>query len=113
MRTLPLLLVIACTTTTALSEPPAVPAGPVPAAVPFKPEITMTMSLTSPAFDHGGAIPRVHTCQGEDRSPALRWSGVPEGTRSLTLIVGEQLLVAMDGPVLATAELVGTYQKST
>ena len=45
------------------------------------------LTLTTPAFDDGQPIPRSYTCDGEDRSPALRWSGVPERARSLALIV--------------------------
>ena len=45
------------------------------------------LSLTSPAFPEGGEIPAVHTCDGRDLAPALAWTGVPEGTRSLALIV--------------------------
>jgi phosphatidylethanolamine-binding protein (PEBP) family uncharacterized protein len=39
--------------------------------------------LQSNAFEHGEPIPRRHGCEGEDLSPPLAWSGVPEGTRSL------------------------------
>jgi Raf kinase inhibitor-like YbhB/YbcL family protein len=49
----------------------------------------MTFELTSPAFAAGGAIPRKYTCDGEDVSPPLRWSGAPAGTRSLALIVDD------------------------
>lgn len=49
----------------------------------------MTLSLASADFQHGGPIPAVHTCDGADTSPALSWSGVPEGTRSLVLIVDD------------------------
>jgi Raf kinase inhibitor-like YbhB/YbcL family protein len=45
--------------------------------------------LTSPSFDHMGEIPRRHTCEGKDVSPELRWSGVPDGARSLVLIVDD------------------------
>ena len=34
-------------------------------------------------------IPRRHTCEGEDVSPELRWSGVPPEARSLVLIVDD------------------------
>lgn len=47
------------------------------------------MQLTSPAFAHGGAIPARFTCEGADRSPALAWSGLPAGTKSLALIVDD------------------------
>lgn len=49
----------------------------------------MPLSLSSSAFDDGGAIPTEHTCEGTDISPPLRWSGIPEGTRSLVLIVDD------------------------
>lgn len=47
----------------------------------------MNFTLSSPAFEHGEAIPRRYTCDGDDISPGLEWSGDPEGTRSLALIV--------------------------
>jgi Raf kinase inhibitor-like YbhB/YbcL family protein len=43
--------------------------------------------LTSPAFEEGQPIPRKHSCEGENASPQLSWSSVPEGARSLALIV--------------------------
>ena len=46
----------------------------------------MAIELTSSAFFEGQMIPRRHTCDGEDVSPPLAWSGVPEKTRSLALI---------------------------
>jgi Raf kinase inhibitor-like YbhB/YbcL family protein len=49
----------------------------------------MTMSLRSPSFDDGGVIPSKHTCEGADASPALTWSGVPAGAKSLALIVDD------------------------
>ncbi len=49
----------------------------------------MALALTSPAFSHEGAIPKLYTCQGKDISPALAWSGLPKGTRSLALIVDD------------------------
>ncbi len=43
------------------------------------------MKLTSPAFDHLAEIPRKFTCDGENVSPPLEWSDVPEGTQELVL----------------------------
>ena len=43
-------------------------------------------SLTSSAFAAGGTIPRLHTCDGDDVSPPLAWSGAPAGTKSLALL---------------------------
>lgn len=45
------------------------------------------MKLRSPAFRNGETIPSVHTCDGDDVSPALEWSDVPGGTLSLALIM--------------------------
>lgn len=49
----------------------------------------MTLTLTSPVFSDGGGIPILYTCEGRDHSPPLEWSGVPEGTQSLVLIVDD------------------------
>jgi Raf kinase inhibitor-like YbhB/YbcL family protein len=43
--------------------------------------------LTSAAFEEGQAIPVKHACDGENVSPGLSWSGAPDGSRSLALIV--------------------------
>lgn len=45
------------------------------------------MELRSQSFAEGEPVPKVHTCDGEDRSPPLAWSGAPAGTRSYALIV--------------------------
>lgn len=50
---------------------------------------SMTLRLTSPAFTDGGEIPEKFTCEGADVSPPLQWRGVPEGAKSLVLIVDD------------------------
>ncbi len=45
--------------------------------------------IRSAAFSEGGEIPTRYTCEGEDVSPALAWSGAPMGTRSLALVVDD------------------------
>jgi hypothetical protein len=52
-------------------------------------EFIMSLALTSPAFSHNGQIPKQYTCQGDDVSPALAWDDLPEGTKSLALIVDD------------------------
>jgi Raf kinase inhibitor-like YbhB/YbcL family protein len=54
------------------------------------PEAARSISVTSPAFHDGGSIPKRFTCDGEDVSPPLRWSGVPAGARELALVVEDQ-----------------------
>jgi Raf kinase inhibitor-like YbhB/YbcL family protein len=49
----------------------------------------MALTLTSPSFSHQGEIPTVHTCEGKGVSPALAWSGLPAGAKSLALIVDD------------------------
>jgi len=46
----------------------------------------MAITITSTAFTEGSMIPQDYTCDGEDISPPLAWSGVPDGTKSLALI---------------------------
>ncbi len=47
------------------------------------------MQLTSPDFVNGGRIPERFTCQGEDVSPNLYISDVPQEAKSLVLIVDD------------------------
>ena len=49
----------------------------------------MTLSLRSPAFPPAGAIPKECTCDGQDVSPPLEWSGAPPGTKSFALLVDD------------------------
>ncbi|SNQ62281.1 YbhB/YbcL family Raf kinase inhibitor-like protein [Candidatus Methanoperedens nitratireducens] len=45
--------------------------------------------ISSEAFKDGGTIPAVYTCDGRNISPALTWSGIPAGTKSITLIMDD------------------------
>jgi Raf kinase inhibitor-like YbhB/YbcL family protein len=47
------------------------------------------IQLRSPAFTHEGEIPTRYTCEGEDVSPELAWSGIPGEAKSLVLIVDD------------------------
>ncbi len=46
-------------------------------------------ALESTAFGNAQPIPPRYTCDGEDLSPALRWTDVPEAARSLALVVDD------------------------
>ena len=45
------------------------------------------LTVSSPAFAEGGTIPRRHTCDGENVSPPLAFSGLPPATVTLALLV--------------------------
>jgi hypothetical protein len=47
----------------------------------------MPLILTSHAFQNGQPIPKAHAQDGENKSPPLFWSGIPEGTKSFVLVV--------------------------
>ncbi len=49
----------------------------------------MSFALRTADFAHGASIPRTFTCDGEDRSPALEWSGAPTGTKAFALIADD------------------------
>jgi Raf kinase inhibitor-like YbhB/YbcL family protein len=44
------------------------------------------LSLSSGSFTHGEAIPSRHALEGENLSPPLSWSGLPDDTRSVALV---------------------------
>ncbi len=46
----------------------------------------MEIKITSSAFLEGGMIPKKYTCDGENISPQLAWTSVPDNAKSLTLI---------------------------
>jgi Raf kinase inhibitor-like YbhB/YbcL family protein len=50
---------------------------------------TATIKIGSPAFQEGGMIPERYSCYGDNISPPLSWEGVPEGTKSMALIVDD------------------------
>ncbi|MBO0855219.1 MAG: YbhB/YbcL family Raf kinase inhibitor-like protein [Nocardia sp.] len=64
-------------------------------------------SLTSPDFEHDAHLDIAHASKrvgGRDHSPALSWSGAPEGTAQYLLVV-EDVDVPMPKPVLHCAAL--------
>jgi Raf kinase inhibitor-like YbhB/YbcL family protein len=75
MRVLVLVLVLGAALATAAALAPAAAAG---------------LTVTTPDFANGGAIPPAQVfnqygCHGQNRSPALSWSGEPAGTRSFAV----------------------------
>lgn len=49
----------------------------------------MTFTLSSPAFQAGGTIPRRFTCDGANVSPALDWDGAPADAVAMALLVDD------------------------
>jgi Raf kinase inhibitor-like YbhB/YbcL family protein len=49
--------------------------------------LAAALTLSSPSFHSGAAIPRRYTCDGRNVSPPLRWTKPPRGTRALALLV--------------------------
>ena len=58
----------------------------------------MALKLESSVFSNGGSIPARYTCEGDDISPPLRWSGVPDAAESLVLIVDDPDAPDPDAP---------------
>jgi Raf kinase inhibitor-like YbhB/YbcL family protein len=52
-------------------------------------DAALALTLTSSAFEPGAQVPSQYGCEGADISPPLAWDGVPDGTKSLALIVDD------------------------
>jgi Raf kinase inhibitor-like YbhB/YbcL family protein len=66
------------------TAPQTQPAATQPAGEP-----TMKLTVRSSAFDAGKPIPKKHTGEGPDVSPALAWSRAPAGTVEYALIMDD------------------------
>jgi Raf kinase inhibitor-like YbhB/YbcL family protein len=64
-------------------------AGLLPLAV----SAATAMRLQSPAFGHTTRLPTQYTCDGTDLSPPLEWGPLPEGTKSLAIVVEDPTVV--------------------
>lgn len=68
-----------------------------PAPPPFSPtetsaaatENSMGLTVTSPAFVNRGRVPPLYTCDGADMSPPLAFGAVPNGAKSLALVMDD------------------------
>lgn len=66
------------------------PAGTDSAARPTSTsDVLITMKLTSSAFKNNELMPEKYGCKGEGVNPPLAISGIPEGTKSLVLVVDD------------------------
>jgi hypothetical protein len=57
--------------------------------LPGKDSNVMNMSIVSSSITHEHEIPARHTCDAQDTSPPISWTGVPTGAKSLVLIVDD------------------------
>jgi Raf kinase inhibitor-like YbhB/YbcL family protein len=52
-----------------------------------EPQVSATITVTSPDFAEGAAIPRADTCTGAGTAPEVRWTGMPPAAKSAALVV--------------------------
>lgn len=58
-------------------------------AIVSRKEKPMALTIESSAFRANAGIPRKYTCEGDDVSPPLAWSGAPDGAKSFALIIDD------------------------
>jgi hypothetical protein len=66
------------------------------------------MRLTSSAFADGAMIPRRFTCDGQNLSPPLAWTDVPDGARSLVLLAMIPMRQRAPGTIGLSMTFLGT-----
>lgn len=49
----------------------------------------MALQVSSSAFSEGQPVPEKYTCDGQNVSPPLKWSGAPANTRSFSVIADD------------------------
>lgn len=90
MRRLGLLAVLfaACGGGDSPADPdgPAVTDGPGETDGPTPDGPSGTFAITTPLYNEGGVIPLSMSCEGDNNSPQLDWTGVPANTQSLAII---------------------------
>lgn len=62
-----------------------------------------TMEVTSSSVDDDNRLLQGYTCEGQDTSPQISWSGAPDGTQSFVLIMEDPASDGGLGGVDATA----------
>ena len=63
-------------------------------------QFDMSIEVSSAKFNETRRIPRTYSCEREDVSPPIDWSGVPDGAVSLALLVDSDQLVREEVPDL-------------
>src|SRR5206468_8417613 len=85
----PLAVALAVTLASAASSSAACKSGATAAAAGVEVGDAAAFSLTSPAFAAGALIPKTFTCDADDVSPPLAWSGAPSTTKSWALVADD------------------------
>ena len=68
--------------------------GSDPADFDHKQSRLFEIEFSSPAFENDDLIPAKFTCHGENVSPPLRWSDVPQNSRSIAIVMDNTYLSA-------------------
>ena len=79
-----------CTSPSTPEQPgPVVPAreATVPPVQGTSPPGSLTLNVGD--LSSGSQLPDINTCKGASESPAVSWDGIPEGTKSLVLILDD------------------------
>lgn len=87
MTALAAVLLVGCGRTTGGTATSVAPPSATTTPATITPE--STMQISSPAFAQGEVIPSRFTCEGDDTSPELRITGIPQEAKSLVLIVDD------------------------
>lgn len=80
---------LAASASSVLAEPPPGLVSPGSPGVATESSAAGELVLRSESFAAGEAIPAEHTCDDADRSPALSWDGVPEGTKAFAIVMDD------------------------
>lgn len=49
-----------------------------------------TIRFATPSFSDGAAIPATYTCDGENKNPGISWANVPDGAKSLVVLMEDR-----------------------
>ena len=63
-------------------------------------QLDMSIEVSSTKFNETRRIPRTYSCERDDISPPIDWSGIPDGAVSLALLVDSDQLVREERPDL-------------
>lgn len=73
----------------------------------------MALVVTSPAFAEGDMLPAKYTCDGENISPPVEWSALPEGTASVAFLMDDPDDVTAPGGIFTHWTLVNLPATAT